>query len=65
MSRDVKYIGMDVHKEAHWCKRRIASAANGNSGPIVDWALRPATVRNIAGYGVNCNARRSRNRFAV
>jgi ribosomal protein L12E/L44/L45/RPP1/RPP2 len=36
-------------------KARIASAANGNSGPIVGWALRPATARNTALCADNCN----------
>ena len=37
-------------------KRRIASAANDNSGPIVDWASRRATVRNTALSADNCGA---------
>jgi hypothetical protein len=36
-----------------------------NSGPTVAWALRPATVRNIASCADNCNVRKNRNRFAV
>jgi transposase len=29
----------------------------------VGWALRPATVRNIALWAANCNVRKNRNRF--
>jgi hypothetical protein len=40
-----------------------ASAANGNSGPIMGWALRPATVRSVATCADNCNVGKNRNRF--
>jgi len=32
---------------------------------LVGWALRPATVRNIATCTDNCNVRKNRNRFVV
>ena len=35
---------------SHGCKPRTDFVANGNSGLTVGWALRPATVRNIATY---------------
>ena len=89
MSRDIKYIGMDVHKEAtviavlngsgklgmeSIVETKASSilqfihglrAANGNFGAIVVWALKPATVRNIATCTDNCNVRKNRNRFVV
>ena len=39
--------------------------SNDNSGAIVGWALRPATVRNIAMCTDSCNVPGNRNRFAV
>ena len=36
-----------------------------NSGPIVAWASRLATVRNTATYADNCNVRRNRSRSEV
>jgi hypothetical protein len=47
---------------SHGCKPRTDFVANGNSGLTVGWALRPATVRNIATYADHGNVRKNRNR---
>ena len=84
MSRDVRYIGMDVHQEA-----TVIAVLNGSGKLVMEsivetkassilqwihglrgelqvtWALRPATVRNIATWAGNCNVRKKRNRFVV
>ena len=62
MSRDVKYIGMDVHKEA------TVIAVLSGSGKLVMESIVETKASSILQFihGLhNCNVRKNRNRFAV